>query len=75
MSNPIELSLENLSMVTGGAGDGSFPVKLKSGIPMAGTNGGTSPTDFSCKNIAGTDRMSCTDKSGMNWDMPQSFGK
>ena len=75
MTNPIELSLESLGEVIGGQSDGSFPVKLKSGIPMAGTNGGSSPTDFSCKNIGGTNRMSCTDKSGMNWEMPQSYAK
>jgi hypothetical protein len=70
----IELSLESLTTVTGGAGDGSFPVHLKSGIPMAGTNGGTSPTDFSCKST-GANSLSCVDKSGMNWDIPKSMAK
>ncbi|HEY3805738.1 MAG TPA: hypothetical protein VGL61_24190 [Kofleriaceae bacterium] len=75
MSNPIEISLEALSTVTGGAGDGSFPVHLGGGVPMA--DGGRGPSDFSCTSSPGSSNMSCKatsgDSSGASWSIPKSW--
>lgn len=75
MTNKLNsIDIASLAKVTGGAGFGQGQGYTFPSMPMAGTQGGSSPNFMTCNPSATQGRLDCTDKSGMNWNMPASAG-